>query len=191
MTNCVLDEEGHCHPQQKDSHPLPKTPPNMPAILYGVGGVGLVCRSSSRTPTLLGAAIKGMEDEENANEGKKEVEMESEEMGGLTSLLVGVVCQKPYEEPDERLSAALFLLGSAINDADDDQDDLVSAPNKMEIARRSRQQKKQQSTGVSKRETTGTMGWTRPGAQRKRARRGGSSKDRRESDKDDGAKGHG
>ncbi len=74
-----------------------------------------------------------MEDEENTNKGKKEVEMESEEMGGLTSLLVGIVCQKPYKEPDERLSAALFLLGSAINDANDDQDDLVSAPNKMEI----------------------------------------------------------
>jgi hypothetical protein len=36
-------------------------------------------------------------------------------------LSVGIVCQKPYEEPDERLSAALFLLGSAINDADDDR----------------------------------------------------------------------
>ena len=133
VTNRVLNEEGRCHPQQKDSHPLPKTPPNTPAILYGVGGVGLVCRPSSRTPTLLGAAIKGMEDEENTNKGKKEVEMESEEMGGLTSLSVGIVCQKPYEEPDERLSAALFLLGSAINDANDDQDDLVSTPNKMEI----------------------------------------------------------
>jgi hypothetical protein len=76
-----------------------------------VGGVGLVCRPSSRTPILLGAAIKRMEDEENANKGKKKVEMESEEMGGLTSLLVGVVCQKPYEEPDERLSAALFFTG--------------------------------------------------------------------------------
>ncbi len=112
-------------------------------------------------------------------------------MDGLTSLLVGVVCQKLYKEPDERLSAALFLLGSAINDADDDQDDLVSAPNKMEIARRSRQQKKRQSTGVGKRETTGTMGWTRPGARRKRARRGGGGKDCNESDEDDGAKGHG
>jgi len=49
----------------------------------------------------LGAAIKGMEDEDNANEGKKGVEMESEEMGGSTSLLVSFVCQKPYEEPDE------------------------------------------------------------------------------------------
>jgi hypothetical protein len=57
-------------------------------------------------------------------------------MGGLTSLLVeGVVCHEPYKEPDERLSDVLFSLGSASNDADadDDQDDLVSAPNKMEI----------------------------------------------------------
>ena len=33
---------------------------------------------------LLGAVIKGLEDEENANNGKKEVEMELEEMAGLT-----------------------------------------------------------------------------------------------------------
>jgi hypothetical protein len=32
-------------------------------------------------------------------------------MGGLTSLLVGVVCQKSYEEPDEHLSTALFFTG--------------------------------------------------------------------------------
>jgi hypothetical protein len=115
--------------------------------------------------------------------------MELEEMSGLTSLSVGVVCQKPYEEPDERLSTALFLLGSAINEADDDQDDLVSAPNKMD-ARRSCQQKKRQSTGVGKRETTGTMGWTRPGAWRKHAQHGGGGEDCRESDEDDGAKGH-
>jgi hypothetical protein len=103
--------------------------------------VGIVCQKKYKewgehvnsANFLLGVAIKGMEDEENTNKGKKEVEMESEEMGGLTSLLVGIVCQKPYKEPDERLSAALFLLGSAINDANDDQDDLVSAPNKMEI----------------------------------------------------------
>jgi hypothetical protein len=111
-----------------------------------MGGVpslsaGIVCQKKYEEPDerissvnfLLGAAIKGMEDEENANKRKKEVEMESEEMGGLTSLLVGIVCQKPYKEPDEHLSAALFLLGSAINDANDDQDDLVSAPIKMEI----------------------------------------------------------
>jgi hypothetical protein len=85
---------------------------------------------------LLGESIKGMEDEENANEGKKEVEMESEEMGGLTSLSVkGVVCHEPYKEPNECISNVLFSLGSASYDAnaDDDQDDLVSAPNKMEI----------------------------------------------------------
>ena len=46
-----------------------------------------------------------MEDEDNANEGKKEVEMESEEMGGLMSLSVDVVCQTPYEEQDEHSSA--------------------------------------------------------------------------------------
>jgi hypothetical protein len=46
-----------------------------------------------------------MEDEDNANEGKKEVEMESKEMGGLMSLSVDVVCQTPYEEQDEHLSA--------------------------------------------------------------------------------------
>ncbi len=51
VTNHVLDEEGHCHPQQKDSCPLPKTPPNTPAILYGVGGVCLGCIPSARTPT--------------------------------------------------------------------------------------------------------------------------------------------
>ena len=85
---------------------------------------------------LLGKAIILMEDEENANEGKKEVEMESEEMGGLTSLSVeGIICHEPYEEPDERISDVLFSLGLASYDvnADDDQDDLVSAPNKMEI----------------------------------------------------------
>jgi hypothetical protein len=72
-----------------------------------------------------------MEDEENAKEGKKEVEMESEEKGGLTSLSVeGVICHEPYEEPDERISDVLFSLGLASYDADadDDQDDLVSAP---------------------------------------------------------------
>ncbi len=87
-----------------------------------MGGVpslsaGVVCQKKYKEPGervssanfLLGPAIKGMEDEENANEGKQEVEMESEEMGGLTSLSVGVVCQKPYEEPDERLSAVLFF----------------------------------------------------------------------------------
>jgi hypothetical protein len=72
-----------------------------------------------------------MEDEENTKEGKKEVEMESEEKGGLTSLSVeGVICHEPYEEPDERTSDVLFSLGLASYDADadDDQDDLVSAP---------------------------------------------------------------
>jgi hypothetical protein len=85
---------------------------------------------------LLGEAIILMEDEENTNERKKEVEMESEEMGGLTSLSVeGIICHEPYEEPDKRISDVLFSLGLASYDvdADDDQDDLVSAPNKMEI----------------------------------------------------------
>ena len=45
MTNRVLDKEGRCHPQQKDSRPLPKTPPNTPAILYGVGATTIVART--------------------------------------------------------------------------------------------------------------------------------------------------
>ncbi len=86
-----------------------------------MGGVpsllaGIVCQKKYKEPGkhvssanfLLGAAIKGMEDEENVNKGKKEGEMELKETGGLTSLSVGTVCQKPYEEPDERLSVALF-----------------------------------------------------------------------------------
>ena len=54
----------------------------------------------------------------------------------LTSLSVeGVICHEPYEEPDKRISDVLFSLGSASYDADadDDQDDLMSAPYKMEI----------------------------------------------------------
>ena len=43
-TNRVLDEEGRCHPQQKDLRPLPKTPTNMPAILYGVGATTIAAR---------------------------------------------------------------------------------------------------------------------------------------------------
>ncbi len=46
VTNRVLDKEGRCHHQQKDSHPLPKTPPNTSVILYGVGEVRLGCRLS-------------------------------------------------------------------------------------------------------------------------------------------------
>jgi hypothetical protein len=38
LINHVLDEEGHCHPQQKDSRPLPNTHPNTPAILFGRAG---------------------------------------------------------------------------------------------------------------------------------------------------------
>ena len=91
------------------------------------GGLGLGLAEAEAT----------QQQQQQQDEGKKGVEIESEEMGGLTSLLVGIVCQKPYEEPepDEHLSTALFLLGSAINDADtdDDQNDLVSAPYKMEI----------------------------------------------------------
>ena len=54
----------------------------------------------------------------------------------LTSLSVeGVICHEPYEEPDKRISDVLFSLGSASYDADadDDQDDLMSTPYKMEI----------------------------------------------------------
>jgi hypothetical protein len=44
LINRVLDEEGHCHPQQKDSRPLPNTPPNTPAILYGAGTTTIAAR---------------------------------------------------------------------------------------------------------------------------------------------------
>ncbi len=63
--------------------------------LEEMGGVpsllaGIVCQKKYEEPGkcissanfLLGVAIKGMEDEENANKGKKEVEMESEDVGG-------------------------------------------------------------------------------------------------------------
>jgi len=49
--------------------------------------------------------------------------------------------------------------------------------------------KKSQSTGVGERETYGTMRWMRPGSWRKHACCGGGGEDRRESDKDNGAKG--
>ena len=41
VTNRVLDKEGRCHPQQKDTRPLPQTPPNTPAILW-------CCQETSR-----------------------------------------------------------------------------------------------------------------------------------------------
>ena len=36
VTKRVLGEEGRHHPQQQDSQPLPKTPPNMPCIVFCV-----------------------------------------------------------------------------------------------------------------------------------------------------------
>ena len=39
MTNWVLDKEGWCRPQQKDSGPLPKTPAGTLSIFYPVGRV--------------------------------------------------------------------------------------------------------------------------------------------------------
>ena len=69
-----------------------------------MGGVpslsaGIVCKKKYEEPGkcvssanfLLGEAITGMEDEENANDGKKEVEveMESDEMGGFDKLVGG------------------------------------------------------------------------------------------------------
>ncbi len=50
VTNPVLDEEGCCHPQQKDSGPLPTPPPNMPAIVYDVGRGLLVSGEASVSP---------------------------------------------------------------------------------------------------------------------------------------------
>jgi hypothetical protein len=49
LTKHIIDKEGRCHPQQKYSCLLTKTPPNMPCIFFCVKG----CTALPNHPTLL------------------------------------------------------------------------------------------------------------------------------------------
>jgi hypothetical protein len=109
----VLDKEGCCCPQQKDSLPLPKTPPDMPCLCWqglhhatdtsAFSGKNLLfcinAHASDHHPYQLLLAVQSIEGRDksknnNNKEGQErgaEKEMALEETERLMDLLEGIV----------------------------------------------------------------------------------------------------